>query len=314
MAQEGNVEGPANRRGATFRVSFSKAVLQSPPHNRGGTRSEASVKSNTTTILIATGALLFGGVATAAYMDSRDSSADAGDSNGFLTPGAASALDDQALMDSRIEPASLQYADVIDVEPLTSTEKMYATVIGSEPVRETDTVTTPREICEDVVVQERQPERDGNAGGTVAGAVIGGLLGNQVGGGNGRKAATAAGAVVGGMVGNRVDRNHVGGQVVTRTDRQCRTENTTSQSSRVTGYNVTYRNADGTTGTMRMDSKPGSRIAMGNTDTIIGYDVTYRLDGEEGTVRMDEEPGAQLRVIDGEVVTRTASAGTASKG
>ncbi len=272
------------------------------------------MKTNTTTILIATGALVFGGVATAAYMDSRDASAGAAGNPDFLTSGAASALDDQALIDSRIEPASLQYAEVIDVDPRTSTEKLYATVIGSDPVRETDTVTTPREVCDDVVVQERLPERDGNTGGAVAGAVIGGLLGNQVGRGNGRKAATAAGAVVGGVVGNKVDRNHVGGRVVTRTERQCRTENTTAQSSRVTGYNVTYRNADGTTGTMRMASKPGSRIPMGNTDTIIGYDVTYRLDGEEGTVRMDKEPGARLPVINGEVVIQTASAGTASKG
>lgn len=272
------------------------------------------MKSNTTTILIATGALLFGGVATAAYMDSRDKSANFVGTNDQGRGGTAGAPDEASLVDSGFEPATLQYADVIGVDPVTSTDKVYATVIGSEPVRETDTVTTPRQVCDDVVVQERLPERDGNKGGTVAGAVIGGLLGNQVGGGNGRKAATAAGAVVGGIVGNKVDRNHVGGQVVTRTERQCRTENTTSQSSRVTGYNVTYRNADGTTGTMRMGSKPGNRIPMGNTDTVIGYNVTYRLDGEERTVRMDEEPGAQLPVVDGEVVIRTASSGTVSKG
>ena len=272
------------------------------------------MNNNTTTILIATGALLFGGIATAAYMDSRDKSTDFVSANDQGGGTAAGTLDDASLVDSGFQPAALQYAEVVDVDPVTSTDKLYATVIGSEPVRETDTVTTPRQVCDDVVVQERLPERDGNVGGTVAGAVIGGLLGNQVGGGNGRKAATAAGAVVGGVVGNRVDRNHVGGRVVTRTERQCRTENTTSQSSRVTGYNVTYRNADGTTGTMRMGSKPGNRIAMGNTDTVIGYDVTYRLDGEERTVRMDEEPGAQLPVVDGEVVIRTASAGTASKG
>ena len=153
------------------------------------------------------------------------------------------------------------------------------------------------------------PERDGNTGGTVAGAVIGGLLGNQVGKGNGKKAATAAGAVAGGLIGNKVDRNHVGGKVVTRTERQCHTENASSESSRVTGYNVTYRNADGTTGTMRMGSKPGNRIAMGNTDKVVGYDVTYRFEGQEKTVRMDEKPGDRLPVIDGQVVTRTASVG-----
>jgi uncharacterized protein YcfJ len=158
------------------------------------------------------------------------------------------------------------------------------------------------------------PERDGNAGGTVAGAVIGGLLGNQVGGGNGKKAATAAGAVVGGVIGNKVDKNHVGGRVVSRTERQCHTENTSSESSRVTGYNVTYRNADGTTGTMRMGSKPGTRIAMGNTDKVVGYDVTYRFDGQEKTIRMDEKPGDRLPVIDGQVVTQTASVEGDGKG
>jgi len=94
---------------------------------------------------------------------------------------------------------------------------------------------------------------------------------------------------------------------VNRTERQCHTENTSSESSRVTGYNVTYRNADGTTGTMRMDGKPGSSIAMGNTDKVIGYDVTYRFDGQVRTVRMDNEPGDRLPVIDGQVVTQTAS-------
>jgi outer membrane lipoprotein SlyB len=41
----------------------------------------------------------------------------------------------------------------------------------------------------------------------VLGAIIGGALGNQVGKGDGRKAATIAGAVVGGLVGRDIDRN-----------------------------------------------------------------------------------------------------------
>ena len=99
---------------------------------------------------------------------------------------------------ARSTDSSLEYADVVNVKELTEKKPLYATVIGSEPVRETSTTSTPREVCEDVVVQERAPERDGNVGGTVAGAVIGGLVGNQVGGGSGKKAATAAGAVAGG--------------------------------------------------------------------------------------------------------------------
>ena len=99
---------------------------------------------------------------------------------------------------------SLQYADILKVEPVTTKEKVYATVIGTEPVRETTQTTVPHEVCEDVVVEERLPERDGNVGGTVAGTVIGGLLGNQIGGGSGKKVATAAGAVAGGVIGNQV--------------------------------------------------------------------------------------------------------------
>lgn len=272
------------------------------------------MKNNTTTILIATGALLFGGIATAAYMNNRAQPTEFVNATTGEPVAADTALDDSALDDNKIETNALQYADVVKVDPITNKNKVYATVIGSEPVRETTTTTTPHEVCEDVVVQERLPERDGNTGGTVAGAVIGGLLGNQVGKGNGRKAATAGGAVVGGLIGNKVDKNHVGGRVVSRTERQCHTENTSSESSRVTGYNVTYRNADGTTGTMRMDGKPGSRIAMGNTDKVVGYEVTYRYEGQEKTIRMDEKPGERLPVIDGQVVLQTAAVAGDSKG
>ncbi len=269
------------------------------------------MKSTTTTALVAVGALLVGGVATAAYMNSRSSQpATAMSTTGAPLDAGATALDDAAASNAEIPANAVQYADVLKVAPVTAREKVYATVIGTEAVRETTTTSAPREVCNDVVVQDRAPERDGNVGGTVAGAVIGGLLGNQIGKGNGRKAATAAGAVAGGVIGNRVDRNHVGGQVVNRTERQCHTEQASSQSSRVTGYNVTYRNPDGTTGTMRVDSKPGNRIAMGTDAVVKGYDVTYRYEGQEKTIRMDEKPVSdRLPVIDGQVVTQTASAG-----
>ena len=117
------------------------------------------------------------------------------------------------------------------------------------------------------------------------------------------------GAVAGGYIGNRVDRRHVGGQVVNRTDRRCRTVNNSSTSSRTVAWNVTYRNPDGTTGTMRTESKPGSRIALGEDDKTVGYDVSYRLDGQVDTVRMDQQPGQRLPVIDGQVVTQVASVG-----
>ncbi len=275
------------------------------------------MKSNTTTILVAAGALLVGGVATAAFLKGGDKAPAAPattDSALVGTTDGSLAADDTAATDNQLPASTLQYAEVVKAQPVTSSEKQYASVIGTEPVRETTTTTTPREVCEDVVVQERLPERDGNVGGTVAGAVIGGVLGNQVGKGNGRKAATAAGAIAGGVIGNQVDKRHVGGKVVNRTERQCHTENATSESSRVTGYNVTYRNPDGTTGTMRMGSKPGTRIALGTTDKVIGYDVTYRFEGQEKTIRMEQKPGDRLPVIDGQVVTQTASVDVPGKG
>ena len=273
------------------------------------------MKTTTTTVLVAAGALLVGGIATAAFMKSGDKSP------GYVTAADGTVLPDAALADDGARTDALdvdakrglEYADVMKVAPITQKEKAYATVIGTEAVRQTSSTQTPHEVCEDVVVQERLPERDGNVGGTVAGAVIGGLLGNQVGGGNGRKVATAAGAVAGGMIGNNVDKRHVGGRVVNRTERQCHTETTTSESSQVTGYNVTYRNEDGTTGTMRMDSKPGTRIAMGTSDVVKGYDVTYRYDGAEKTIRMNDKPASdRLPVVDGQLVTQTAAADVGS--
>jgi uncharacterized protein YcfJ len=73
----------------------------------------------------------------------------------------------------------------------------------------------------------------------------------------------------------------------------------------VVGYEVTYRNPDGTTGTMRTDSKPGDRIALGMQDVPVAYDVTYRYDGQERTVRLPERPvDNRIPVVDGQVVAQ----------
>jgi uncharacterized protein YcfJ len=181
-------------------------------------------------------------------------------------------------------------------------------VIGTDPVRETSTTSTPRQVCNDVVVQEQAPRRDPhNVGGTVAGALIGGLIGNQVGGGTGKKLATVGGAVGGGFAGRAIEEHHAVNKTVSRTEQQCHTEASTSQSSRVVAYNVTYRNPDGTTGTMRTGSKPGSRIALGSENKTVGYDVTYSFNGHESTIRMDHKPGDKLPVVDGQVVTQVAA-------
>ncbi|KRA20515.1 MULTISPECIES: glycine zipper 2TM domain-containing protein [unclassified Lysobacter] len=270
---------------------------------------------NKNMLAVALASLLVGGVAVAAFQSFRGNGS-AAPTTALTSADAAAAAEGDIAANGAIATTAkpeVDYADVVNVKPINQKEKLYATVIGTDPVRETSTASTPREVCEDVVVQERLPERDGNVGGTVAGALIGGLVGNQIGGGNGKKAATVAGAAAGGYIGNRVDRNHVGGKVVNRTERQCHTVSETSQSTRVVAYNVTYRNPDGTTGTMRTGSKPGNRIALGDENKVVGYDVTYRYQGQEQTVRMDERPGQQLPVIDGKVVTQTASAGAGNE-
>lgn len=253
------------------------------------------MKNNTLAIALAS--LLVGGVAVAAFQNNRqpqpyeEVSAEA-ESDGFAFFGSGDGL---------------EYAQVVAVEPVTRPTTLYATVIGTEPVRETVTTSTPRQVCNDVVVQERMPERDGLMGGTIAGAVIGGALGNQVGDGNGRKLATVAGAVAGGYAGRRIDQRHVGGQVVNSTRTECHTVSDTSQSSRVVAYNVTYRNPDGTTGSMRTGEEPGEQIRLGEGEEVVGYDVTYAYDGVERTIRMDEEPGERLPIVDGQVVLQTAA-------
>lgn len=68
-----------------------------------------------------------------------------------------------------------------------------------------------------VVKEVQQVYTDGSSsnGGTlgaIIGAVAGGVLGNQVGKGDGRKAATVVGAVAGGVVGNQVGKRNDGSQ------------------------------------------------------------------------------------------------------
>ena len=205
-----------------------------------------------------------------------------------------------------VTPAApmVAYADVTSVQPVTERDRVYGTVVASTPI--TKETSEPKQVCADVTVQERLPERDGNKGGTVIGAVVGGLLGNQVGKGDGRKAATVAGAVAGGIAGHEIDKRHEGGQVVTRTEQQCHEESVSS--SHVTGYDVTYRRADGTRDSLRMDSQPsiGSRISLGSAEKVVGYDVTYNYQGQVSTIRMDHKPADRLTLVDGAVVTATA--------
>ena len=145
-------------------------------------------------------------------------------------------------------------------------EPAYAEVLNV--VEATETVQTPREVCEDVPVTRQAPVKDENKIlGTVAGVVLGGVLGNQVGGGTGKKLATVAGAAAGGYAGNKVQGNMQAKDTYTTTERRCRTVTDTSQ--KVIGYDVTYRLGDKES-TGRMDRRPGSRIPVENGQLVLG--------------------------------------------
>lgn len=130
----------------------------------------------------------------------------------------------------------------------------------------TETIKTPREVCEDVQVQQQAPVKDPNrVTGTVIGGVAGGLLGNRIGHGRGKTVATVAGAAGGAYAGNQVQKSMQNNDVVTTTKRVCKTVYDKSQK-------------------------------------VVGYDITYRLEGKEEVVRTSFKPGATLPVKNGQVV------------
>ncbi|MBX3692597.1 glycine zipper 2TM domain-containing protein [Dokdonella sp.] len=63
------------------------------------------------------------------------------------------------------------------------------------------------DTCGRVVAIESAGRRDNRVGGgAVLGAIVGGALGNQVGKGDGRKAATVVGALAGGAIGHDIEK------------------------------------------------------------------------------------------------------------
>jgi uncharacterized protein YcfJ len=151
-----------------------------------------------------------------------------------------------------------RYAAPPPMPPAENVNYAYADVLRVDPIYETVRSSEPREECYDERVVHREG-RDGT-GGAVLGAIIGGALGNQVGKGDGRKAATVAGAVIGGAIGHdQATRNNRSYEGV---ERRCRV-------------------VDG-----------GFREER----HLLGYDVEYRYRGEVYMSRLDYDPGDRLRV------------------
>ena len=191
---------------------------------------------------------------------------------------------------------STPYAEVVSSTPILEQEPIYGDVIASTAV--TEMRTGSRQVCEDVAVEKRRPERFGDKDGMVVGAVVGGLLGNQIGGGSGRKAATVAGVVAGGYAGREIDRRHEGGQRYTEIEQRCQT--VSEPREEIIGYDVQYR-SEGVISSIRLDKKPGEQILLGERDKVVGYDVTWRYEDQTGNLIMAEDPGKRLPIRDGAI-------------
>ncbi len=153
----------------------------------------------------------------------------------------------------------------------------WARVVAVDPIIERYEVPVPREVCWNEPVEYYEPryayERgyrggdDGTAG-ALLGAIIGGALGNQVGKGDGRRAATIAGALIGGAIGHEQATGHRNGG---------------------------YREVGGTyrRGSERVCD---TRIDYRQDDRVVGYDVTYQYNGREYRTQTDAHPGDRIRV------------------
>lgn len=135
----------------------------------------------------------------------------------------------------------------------------WADVVRVDPIYTYERVSRPERECYDTDVARREDRRGNNAGATVLGAIIGGALGNQVGKGDGRKAATIAGAVAGGAIANSAARRD--DQTYVTSERHCREVDGGYEERRVNGYDVEYRYR-GETYMSRLTYDPGERIRV----------------------------------------------------
>ena len=155
----------------------------------------------------------------------------------------------------------------------------YARVVDVDPIIRQVRVSVPRRECWNETRYEQvnysrgrryEPQR-GAAGSMILGGIIGAAIGNQIGSGDGRRAATVAGAIIGSAVGHdaAARRDYRDGRYVDRDPRESRPYDVERCSVR---YDENYE--------QRID----------------GYRVTYVYNGHEHTTRLPYDPGDRIRV------------------
>jgi uncharacterized protein YcfJ len=150
----------------------------------------------------------------------------------------------------------------------------YARVVDVDPIVRQVRITVPERECwtetryEDVSYTERTgPRPRGSAGQMILGGIIGAAIGNQIGSGDGRRAATVAGAVIGSAIGHDVGdrRNGRYERVVTESRpyeaERCEVRYDERFEERIEGYRVTYE-YNGRRHTTRLPYDPGDRIRV----------------------------------------------------
>jgi uncharacterized protein YcfJ len=151
-------------------------------------------------------------------------------------------------------PAGPQFAQVVAVQPLT----------------QTSTSSTPRQVCRDEQVAVPETYKDKHQiGGAVAGGLIGALAGHQVGGGKGKTLATVAGAAGGAFAGHEIQKNHQENNATkTETRNVCHTVTDKTSSTKTVGYDVTYM-LNGKAGHVHMNHNPGVGTGLPVRDGVV---------------------------------------------
>lgn len=163
--------------------------------------------------------------------------------------------------------------------PGAAAQPQFAQVVAVQPITESSTTSSPRQVCRDEQVAVPEPYKDKHQiGGAVVGGLVGALAGNQIGGGKGKKLATVGGAAAGAFAGHEIQKKH-------------QEDNATRMETRNVCHTVTDKSTSSKT---------------------VGYDVTYVLNGKAGHIRMNRNPGVGtgLPVQNGTVVAGDKQGGS----
>jgi uncharacterized protein YcfJ len=161
----------------------------------------------------------------------------------------------------------------------------YARVIDVDPIRTRVRVRTPERECwqetryddRDYYRRDSVADRYGprsSAGSMILGGIVGAAVGNQIGSGDGRRAATVAGALIGSAIGH---------DVAARRDAR-------SRDDLRYGYDYDTGPREYTV------ERCGTRYRDDWEERIEGYRVTYEYNGIRQTTRLPYDPGNQIRV------------------